>query len=94
MDNVFELNFDKSMTCIAGFDYGREIFVNQIQGKITYTDSITIIFPERVVKVASSFIQGLFKEIVDNIGYEGVEDRVTIKAGSEKLEEKIRSNIK
>ena len=26
MDNRFELVFDKSMTCIAGFEYGREIF--------------------------------------------------------------------
>ncbi len=94
MDNRFELEFDKSMTCIAGFEYGREIFEKEIRDKISYTDKITIVFPDRVVRVASSFVQGLFKEIIDNIGYEGVDSMVDIEAGSEKLKEQIRSRIK
>ena len=94
MDNRFELEFDKSMTCIAGFEYGREIFEKEIRDRISYSDIITIVFPERVVRVASSFVQGLFKEIIDNIGYEGIDSMVVIEAGSEKLKEQIRSRIK
>lgn len=94
MNNWFELNFDKSMTCIAGFEYGEEVFNTQIKGSISYSDNITVVFPDRIVRVASSFVQGLFKEIIDNIGYEGVDRQVTIISGSERLTEQIRSRIK
>ena len=92
--NEFKLVFDKSMTCIAGYEYGEEIFKNQIRNNISYDKTIIIIFPERIVKIASSFIQGLFKEIIDNIGDEGVENNVIIKTSSEELTKQIRDRIK
>lgn len=94
MNNIFELNFDKSMTCIAGYEYGEQIFISQIKNSISYDDKITIIFPERIVKVASSFIQGLFKEIIDNIGYDGFEKNVIIKTRSDELTSQLRGKIK
>ncbi|SFQ38053.1 hypothetical protein SAMN02910358_01827 [Lachnospiraceae bacterium XBB1006] len=94
MNNQFELHFEKAMTCIAGYDYGIEIFTTQIKDKISYTEPIIIIFPDRIIKVASSFVQGLFKEIIDNIGYEGVDRNVTIISGNEKLTNQIRSRIR
>lgn len=94
MNNRFELEFEKSMTCIAGYEYGEKTFSDYIKGKISYDKTITIVFPNRIVRVASSFIQGLFKEIIDNIGYEGIEEKVEIITGDEKLTKQIRSRIK
>lgn len=94
MNNRFELKFEKSMTCIAGYEYGEQVFSEQIKGDISYDKKITIVFPERIVRVASSFVQGLFKEIIDNIGYEGIEENVEIITGDEKLTKQIRSRIK
>jgi hypothetical protein len=94
MNNTFKLVFDKSITCIAGYEYGEEVFKKQVMNNISYDDTITIIFPERIVKVASSFIQGLFKEIINNIGYEGVEKKVIIKTGSEELTKQMMDRIK
>lgn len=94
MSNRFELVFDKSLTCIAGFEYGEEIFNKQIKEKISYSEKIIVVFPDRIVRVASSFVQGLFKEIIDNIGYDGVDQRVTIISRSDRLTEQIRSRIR
>ena len=54
---------------------------------------ITIVFPDNIKKLASSFIQGFFGEIIENIGIVGIEKQVTIVAENDKLPKSIIENL-
>lgn len=94
MNNKFELIFEKSDTSIAGYPFGEQTFIEQVEGKIDYSQEIVIIFPENITMVASSFVQGFFEKIVQHIGLKGVDERVIIKSSSTRLSEKIKKNIR
>lgn len=78
MDNNFTLVFDKMITKLAGNPLGKHVFKEQVMGNIDYENNITIVIPDRIDTIASSFIQGFFEDIVKNIGISGIEDKVTI----------------
>ena len=54
---------------------------------------IEIVFPKQIEKVASSFVQGFFSELVSKIGYIGIDQKVTIVSSSSRLSDTIRKNI-
>lgn len=93
MENKIELVFDKATTRLAGNPYGRAVYNEQIAGKIDYEKMNVIYFPDNIEKVASSFTQGLFAEIIENVGYSGVNDTVIIKAKNEELEKTIYEDL-
>ncbi len=90
---TINLKFPKSETSLAGFPYGEEVYKEQAQNIISFDDKIMIIFPEQIEKVASSFVQGFFANIVLAIGYKGIEKNVIIKTRNENLTLSIRKNI-
>lgn len=88
------LNFDKTTSRLAGNPYGKEVYHSQVKDKyIDYSEPLVVVFPDNIKKVASSFVQGFFTELVSKIGYEGIEEKVTIKAGSPKIAEDILGRI-
>jgi len=93
-NNIIELKFERTIAGLAGNDYGYEEYKKQIKGKIDYKKNNTIIFPEQIRKVAISFIQGMFREILERIDKNEIEKYVTIESSSEQLTKKIVSNIK
>ena len=93
-NNIIELEFDKTISALAGNDYGYGHYKKQIENKFDYNKRNIIIFPEQVKKVAISFVQGMFRDILKKIGKSEIERYVTIKSSSEKLTEKIISYIK
>lgn len=93
-DNIIELKFDKTISGLAGNDFGYEEFKKQIRDKFDYTTNNIIIFPGTIQKVAISFIQGMFKDILEKIDKNIIENYVTIKSSSEQLTKKIVDNIK
>lgn len=50
-------------------------------------------FPNQIVKVASSFVQGLFSEIVKNVGMDAIGEKIVIRAATPKLEASIMGNL-
>lgn len=88
-----ELNFDKSTTRLAGFPYGEQIYQEQVKNQVDFAQSVTIVFPKQIERIASSFVQGFFSAFVNEIGYQGIEDKVTIEAGTEELIKSIKKNI-
>lgn len=90
---TINLNFPKSETRLAGFPYGEEVYKTQAQNNISFEEQITIVFPDQIEKVASSFVQGFFANLVMNIGYKGIERNIIIKTKSEALTTSIRKNI-
>lgn len=91
--NSVKLNFKKSETRLAGFPFGKKIYNEQVKDNISLDDDVTIEFPKQIEKVASSFVQGFFSDIINKLGYIGVDEKITIKAGTEKLEDEIKKNI-
>lgn len=91
-----ELIFEKSQTRLAGFPYGETTYKDQVKSVydgVANNEVIKVVFPNQIEKVASSFVQGFFAELINTIGYEKIEERFLIESSSEKLTAKIRENI-
>lgn len=93
MKNNIILVFDKATTRLAGNPYGKSVYKEQVEGKLDLENKNVIIFPDNIVKVASSFTQGLFSEIISLLGYSGVEEIIEIEAGTEKLKQDIYNDL-
>lgn len=94
---VIELKFDKSQNRLAGFPYGETVYKEQAKNIIDKNnflkDKVEVVFPEQIEKVASSFIQGFFAELINSIGYSEIERCFEIKASNDELSKKITENI-
>ncbi len=75
-----ELNFKQHVTKLAGNPLGKKIYDEQLKDRINFNDSIEIVFPKQIDRIASSFIQGFFSDIIANIGIFGVIKQVTVKS--------------
>lgn len=93
MDNRIYLKFDKSATRLAGNPYGREVFREQAKDFIDYDSKNHIIIPDNIQRIASSFTQGFFAEIIDRIGYEGIEEKIVIETSNEELKKDIYEDL-
>lgn len=93
MENEIKLEFDKATTRLAGNPYGRDVFAEQVESKMRYSCRNTIIFPDQIEKVASSFVQGFFAKIVEKVGYAGFDKFIEIKAQNKELEQNIRNDL-
>ena len=93
-NNIIELNFDKTISGLAGNNYGYEEYKEQIMYKFDSKKINTIIFPSQIKKVAISFIQGMFRDILKQIDKNEIDKHIIIKSSSEQLTEKIIDNIK
>lgn len=93
MDNVIILKFDKTLTGLAGYDFGTETFEEQVEGKIDYMRKIEIVFPDNIERIASSFIQGFFEKFIEKIGVSGIERQIDIKSSKKDMKETIIKNL-
>ena len=93
-NNIINLQFDKDVSGLAGNEYGYEQYKKQLLGKFDMNKNNIIVFPEQIQKIAISFIQGLFGEILEKIDKNDIEKYITIKTSSERLTEKVVNNIK
>lgn len=93
MENIIYLSFGDEITRLAGYPYGKSIYQNQVKGNIKFDQKSCIVFPPQIVSVASSFVQGFFKEIVSEVGILGVGDRVEVMTGSKDLTQSIIDNL-
>lgn len=93
MDNVVTLTFDKSIPNLAGYEYGVATYEDQIKGKVDINKEFEIIFPDYIEMTASSFVQGLFSEIVNQIGLANTEKRLKIHAASDAIANSIKGKL-
>ena len=52
-----------------------------------------IVFPDQIQRIASSFIQGFFDEIVKRIGIAGIEKQIEIKSKKKDMKQIILNNL-
>lgn len=87
---TIELKFDKTVSGLSGYPFAKSEYQKQVKEKYTnYSEKLVIVFPDNIEKVASSFVQGFFEDLVNEIGYEGIEKNVTIKSKNDKLAQLI-----
>ena len=80
------LTFDALFLALAGRAYGERVYKEQIAPH-KYHDHITLVFPEHVQVIASSFAGGLLGEQVEKWGHEKVKAKYNIK--NEELAQQI-----
>lgn len=92
---LVKLSFeDKSVPSLAGYDFGETTFKNQVKNQIDYSaDKITIEFPDDKSAIASSFIEGFFNEIKENIGLLQVRKKIQIKSKYPRVITKINEEL-
>ena len=90
--NIF-LTFEKSETGLGGFPTGEKAWNTQVENLFERDKLNIIVFPDQIERITSSFTQGFFKELVKEIGFEGVEKHVKIKARTEKLAENVMADL-
>lgn len=91
--NEIYLRFDKMIVGLAGYDYGKTVYEEQVSNKIDFSKKIIIVFPDQIQRIASSFIQGFFDEIVKRIGIAGIEKQIEIKSKKKDMKQIILNNI-
>lgn len=79
------LTFDTDLLALWGEDFGKEIWKTQIE---PYSDqeSITLVFPEQISCVATSFGRGLLGDEINKLGINAVKRKYTIQAPKKDFE--------
>lgn len=85
------LKFDTLFLALAGREYGERVYKEQIEPH-KYHDHITLVFPEYVQVIASSFAGGLLGEQVEKWGHDKVKAKYNIK--NEELARQIWETFK
>ena len=76
--NRVTLVFDKTLSNLAGYEFGVKIYKEQVEGKIDFEKKFEIVFPKEIRMVAASFVQGFFSDIVRKIGLKATEENLVI----------------
>ncbi len=92
--NKIELIFDKTITRLAGNEFGYKTYLDQVVNKIDWNNKNIIVFPKEIDRIAISFIQGFVRDILKKIDKNNIGELVIFEASSKELEEKILNNIK
>ena len=87
--NKIALSFSKSLSNLAGYEFGLSTFKEQVKGNIDLRKEFFIEFPPEIKGVASSFVQGFFEEIVEEIGLLATEQRAKIISLNSNIQENL-----
>lgn len=93
--NRIELNFKKDLTKLAGNSFGNKTYANQVLETINKNpdDDYTIVIPERIDRIASSFIQGFFESYIKNYGFSALVNHITIESSIEDINELVADSL-
>ena len=76
MEQTIKLVFKNDLTKLAGNAFGKNTYETQVKDIIDFNASIIFEIPSQIDRIASSFVQGFFDEIVKEIGVEGIEKQI------------------
>lgn len=88
-----KIECDKTINVLVGFQAGKSTYESQVKNKINYDEKVTIIVPDNIKRIGSSFIQGFFEEIKDNIGIKGIEDLIEVKSKDVDFKQTVIENL-
>lgn len=93
MEQRIELVFAKDLSKLAGNTFGVNTYEKQVKGKIDLSKQIIFVIPTRIDRVASSFVQGFFDAIVNEIGISGVEEQISFESSIPNIKEFVLENL-
>lgn len=76
-----ELEFDdKTLPSLADWDYGNEVYKEQVDQVFEQhqDETITVVFPDRIELIASSFVQGFLDKLFGEYGFDETKKRLNI----------------
>jgi hypothetical protein len=91
--NRIELRFKPATVALAGNPYGRKEFNNQVKPKLNQDKQITLVFPDQIIYITSSFIQGFFDYWLRTIGIENMRKNITVQTTHDNLTAYIWKNL-
>lgn len=92
--NKIELKFDKTITRLAGNEFGYNTYKEQVENNVEWNNLNEIIFPKEIDRIAISFIQGFARDILKKIDKNNIEEIFIFNTSNKELAEKIINNIK
>lgn len=93
MENKVTLTFKKDIVGLAGYKYGRQIYEDQVSGKIDINKDFYIEIPKNIEFIASSFVQGFFSDILEKIGLSSTEKHTNILSENDDVKNDILSKL-
>ena len=93
MENKVILVLSKNIIGLAGYEYGKQIYESQVRGNIDINKDFYIEIPSNIKFVASSFVQGFFSQIIEEIGLSLTEKRAKILSKNANIEEKFLKKL-
>lgn len=92
-NQIIKLEFAKDLSKLAGNRFGRTIYETQVKDRINFNDKIVFVFPEAIDRVASSFVQGFFDDIMMQLGLAGIKEKVFFESSIVDLKEFVLENL-
>lgn len=93
MSTCITIKVSSKLVGLCGKENGRFIFEQQIRHQlfddIEKENSFIIIFPEHVKMISSSFVDGMFEELLKDIGLGDLEKRLSVESSIPNLKEKM-----
>lgn len=65
--NRVTLKFNNTLTNLAGAEFGKEIYEEQVKGKLDLNKKFEIQFPDQVKIVASSFVNSFSQTLLEKL---------------------------
>lgn len=93
MNNIIKIECDKTINVLVGFDAGKNVYVKQVKDKMIFDKKVTIMIPDNVKRIGSSFVQGFFEEIKEKMGIKGIEDFIEIKSHNIDFKKDVIENL-
>lgn len=87
---------DQTLPSLSGDDYGEEVYMEQVQPKVKSSDfenGFIITFPDYISIIGASFLQGFCRQLINKIGYDGIQKKIIFKTSSEELTQEVYDDI-
>lgn len=86
------LTFDTDLLALWGEDFGKETWKTQIE---PYSDqkSITLVFPQEISCVATSFGRGLLGDEINKLGINAVKRKYTIQSLNKECQQQFSKHF-
>jgi len=93
MDNKIKLNLSADIIGLAGYEYGKQIYETQVRNNIDINKEFYIEIPSNIQFAASSFVQGFFSNIIEEIGLYLTEKRAKIISDNPNIKNKFLNKL-
>ena len=91
MSSIVNINVPSNVTILAGYEYGRDLWQTYRPIDFEMHDDYYIRFPEQIEGIATSWIDGFFKDLIETIGAEKAAEQLHI--SNKRLEAQVKADL-